>query len=371
MASASDVVVVGSGVIGCCVTYELTRRGARVTLLDDRAPGMGATQASAGMLAPHLEVPNEGPLLDLTTRGLQCYDQFVARVSQDSGVAVEYRRTGSLSVAAPGEDASRFARLAEVLRDRGVAAQALDGANLRREEPSLASDLRGGLLIASHGYVSATALTEASAQAARLHGARLERSSRVCRIRSDAKGIRVETADAAHTTGHVVIAAGAWSGSVEVQGAAPLPLHPVRGQLLYLQFQQPVLRRITWTDRCYLVPRADGSVLVGATVEHVGFDERTTVAGVSELLDAARAIVPCFERAVFAGARAGLRPKSADDLPVIGWSVALPEVMYATGHYRNGILLAPLTAELVADALLDGRVDALLASTNPARFGVV
>ena len=158
-------------------------------------------------------------------------------------------------------------------------------------------------------------------------------------------------------------------GSVAIQGVPPVPLRPIRGQLLRLAWKGPALRRIIWGDRCYLVPWEDGTLLVGATVEDAGFDERTTVAGVRELLDAACEIVPGARSAGFLEARAGLRPAAADLLPIIGSSCVLPNLMYATAHYRNGILLAPLTAMLVADALLDNRLDPALAAFAPQRFG--
>ena len=146
-------------------------------------------------------------------------------------------------------------------------------------------------------------------------------------------------------------------------------MRPVRGQLLQLGWTGTPLRRVTWSGRCYLVPWEDGSLLVGATVEEAGFDERTTVAGVRDLLDAVSELVPHAWAAGFLGARVGLRPATTDDLPVIGASSVMPNLMYATGHYRNGVLLAPLTAQLVADAMLENRIDPLLAPVSPSRFG--
>jgi glycine oxidase len=167
-----------------------------------------------------------------------------------------------------------------------------------------------------------------------------------------------------------VLAAGSWSGGIAVDGvSATVPVRPIRGQLLHLSWIGTPLRRVTWSSRCYLVPWEDGTLLVGATVEDAGFDERTTVAGVRDLLEAVSEIVPRAWNAGFLGSRVGLRPSTADDLPVIGASAAMPNLIYATGHYRNGVLLAPLTAQLVADAMLDNRIDPLLAAVNPSRFG--
>ena len=158
-------------------------------------------------------------------------------------------------------------------------------------------------------------------------------------------------------------------GSSAVRSA--VPVKPVRGQLLHLGWNGPQLARITWDERCYLVPWRDGTLLVGATVEDAGFEERTTVGGIHQLFEAACALVPNAWNASLLSARVGLRPGNPDPLPIIGWSSAVPRLMYATGHYRNGILLAPLTAQLVADAMLGAGDDPALALTSPARFGKI
>jgi glycine oxidase len=370
--ASRDIVVIGAGVIGCAVAYELARRGASVEIVDDRAAGMGATQASAGLLAPFIEGHRDSLLLDLGVRSLELYDEFVARVVADSGVAVPYRRTGTLNVATEDSSLRRLQATADDLLRRGVPADLLDGVGARAQEPHLSSDVIGGLLIPSHGFVAAADLTRALAAAARRHGAQLVERSRVNRVFRDGADLIVETDRGHLTCDTVVLAAGSWSGAVEVEGVTDrMPVRPVRGQLLYLAWNGPSLRRATWSDRCYVVPWDDGTLLVGATVEEADFDERTTVAGVRDLLDAACELAPHAWSAGFLCARVGLRPASPDELPIIGPSSGLPELMYATAHFRNGILLAPLTAALVADAMIDGRVDPIMASLGPSRFGAL
>ncbi len=240
---------------------------------------------------------------------------------------------------------------------------------MRNEEPHLSGEVSGGLLIPIHGYVVAVELTRALAAAAKRHRVEVV-TARVTRIATgNDRDVTIET-DRGRLTGRaVVLAAGSWSSQIEIAGAARVPIRPVRGQLLRLQWNGPVLRRVTWSERCYLVPWTDGTLLVGATVEEAGYDERTTVAGVRDLLDAACELVPHAWTAGFLEARAGLRPASRDELPVIGASTVIPNFMYATGHFRNGVLLAPLTAKLVADAMLEHRVDPLMESIRPQRFG--
>jgi glycine/D-amino acid oxidase-like deaminating enzyme len=182
--------------------------------------------------------------------------------------------------------------------------------------------------------------------------------------------VEIETDRARLQAAQVVLASGAWSGQIVVEGASSLvPVRPVRGQLLHLRWHGAPLSRITWDERCYTIPWPDRTVLVGATVEDAGFEQRTTVAGVRDLLEAACDLLPNAWTAELLSARAGLRPGSPDALPLIGWSEAVPGLMYATGHYRNGVLLAPLTAELVANAMTGGAPDPALELTRPGRFG--
>ena len=370
MGRPSDIIVVGAGVVGCAVAYELARRGASVEIVDERPVGMGATQASAGVLAPYIEAGEGSPLLDLTVRSLGLFDEFIARLSSDSGMTVPYRRTGTLDIATSADELRALQATADVLARRDVPALMLDAAAVRSEEPHVTDAAIGGLLIETHGFVAATDLTRALAAAARRQGAQLIEPSAVRRIARRDGDVVVETDRGSLVGNAVVLAAGSWSSDVAIEGVTDrVPVRPVRGQLLSLGWVGTPLRRVTWSSRCYLVPWDDGTLLVGATVEEAGFDERTTVEGVRGLLDAVCATVPHAITCGFRGARVGFRPATKDDLPVIGASSALPNLMYATGHYRNGVLLAPLTAQLVADAMLDNRIDPMLASVSPSRFG--
>jgi glycine oxidase len=367
-----DIVVIGAGIVGCAIAYELARRGASVEIVDSRhAVGMGATQASAGVLAPYIEARDGHPLLELGTRSLDLFDEFIGRVSATSGMPLVYRRTGTIDVAADELEMETLQATAAVLAGRGVAARLVDRAGTCAEEPHVTGDVAGALIIDVHGFVVASELTRALCVAARRHGAQLIEQSRVRRISRVAGELVVETDRGRLSGAAVVLAAGSWSGTIEIDGiSARAPVRPVRGQLLQLAWNGPPLKRVTWSRRCYLVPWDDGSLLVGATVEEAGFDERATVAGVRDLLEAACDVVPQAWNAGFREARVGLRPGTSDDLPIIGPSSAMPGLFFATGHYRNGVLLAPLTAELVAAAMIDNRIDAMLAPIGPARFGL-
>jgi glycine oxidase len=370
------VTVVGAGVIGCAVAYELARRGARVHVADPRAPGQGATRASAGILAPYIEghVPS---LLKLGVRSLALYDDFVQRVTADSGLDVEYGRNGTLQVAAADGDTVRLAALARELAQARVAHRLFDRDEVREVEPDLSPSVHSALFIPSHGYVVADTLMKALVAAASRLGVVFETTT-VTQVGSAARGACVHTADGRLECDAAVVAAGSWSplipvraGLEEAGGPMAKPaVRPVRGQLVRLELERPITRHVLWGPGCYVVPLHDGSVLVGATVENVGFDDRPTAGGVRALLNAAVSCFPALENAVFAGARVGLRPGTDDELPIVGRSSSMPGVFYATGHFRNGVLLAPLTASLVADLVMDGHEGPGMEMMRPVRVGL-
>jgi glycine oxidase len=364
----ADVIVVGAGIVGCAVAEALVRARARVTIIDPRGPGLGATQASAGMLTPYSEGRHDPLLEELGARSLALYDDLVARLAPRLDAPLFYARTGSLEVAIDENEAEELRIRAADLTARGIANTYLPGPDARAFERELAVGCTGALLIPVHGFASAPRLTAALWRASQAAGATLV-AAPVQRIAAASGGeIEITTDRATHTAPNVVLAAGSWSGQISMEDVPALPVRPVRGQLLHLHWAQPTLTRIVWGARCYAVPWPDGTVLVGATLEDVGFDERATVAGVRDLLEAMCELVPGAWQASFAHARVGLRPGTPDALPIVGRSTRLPGLIYATGHYRNGVLLAPLTAELVA-TIVAGGTDPALELLSPGRFG--
>jgi len=360
-----DVVVVGAGIIGCAIARELTSRGVATTVIDARPPGGGATQASAGMLAPYTEAHDSGPLLDLGIRSLNRYDRWIADVVRESGIDVEYRRIGTLEVAVDARHADQLRRRAAHLRE--PVRTWMDGETARRAHRALGRHVSGALFTATHGYVAALQLTRALAAAATRQGGRFQQAT-VRRIANRGTDLVVETGDGEVAAPTVVLAAGAWTNQIVAADAAVPPLRPVRGQLLHLGWNGPPVETILWGPECYIVPRLDGTLLVGATVEDAGFDERVTAAGIRDLLDAAGDLVPAAWDSTFLEARVGLRPATADDLPVIGPDSRTPGLVHASGHFRNGVLLAPLTADLIADWIVDKKTDPALDVLRPGRF---
>jgi glycine oxidase len=359
------ITVVGGGIIGCAVGHELASRGASVQIIDMRGTGRGATQASAGILAPYIEGHIDA-LLRLGVNSLALYDGFVARVGGDSGLAIEYERCGSLHVAKNEAAAMELAIAARRFAHAGVAHELMPGHEACRLEAGLSPRIVSALLLPMHGYVRAAELTTALASGAERRGATFVTAT-VDEIGPSGNGVAVRTADGRIESDAVILAAGSWSGRV-----APVkpPVRPVRGQLLHLHFNQRPLSHVVWGTECYLVPWRDGALLAGATVEDVGFDETATADGVTRLLVAAADLLKAVPEARFDAVRVGLRPGTPDELPLIGPSSTMPGVYYATGHYRNGVLLAPLTAKLVADLVIDGSRDPDLELVRPDRFGL-
>ena len=364
-----DVIVIGAGIIGCAVACELGRRGASVRVLESRDVGGGATQASAGILAPYTEAHRPGPLRTLCAESLGLWDDFVARAVADSGRDVLYERTGTLEVVTDEASMRRLERTGRALTAAGIECRPMTGREARAAEPSLGAAVAGALLVPSHGFVGVGTLMEALREGgAARHGVSFLTGRPARRVQASSDGAMVvETAAGTLTGDAVVLAAGSWSGGAAGDDGA-LPVRPVRGQLLHLAWSRRPPARVVWAPSCYVVPWPDGSMLVGATVEEAGFDERATVSGVAGLIEAVASVLPAARDAGFEAVRVGLRPGTPDDLPVVGRSAAAPGLVYATGHYRNGVLLAPLTARLVADLVLDGREDPLLAAVSPARF---
>lgn len=367
MATIGRIGIIGGGIIGCATAWELARRGARVELFDPRPLGAGATQASAGMLVPYLEAHGEGPMRDLGIRSANLYDDFIARLRADASTSIEFRRTGSVQVAV---DADAAAMLRERAAESKAPLEWLDAGALQRVEPSVSRSCVGALLVGVHGYVVVSSLVEALAEAASNHGVRFHVGRGVHALGMETTHVRLAFDDG--STGEfdrVVVAAGSWTSRLGIDDPAAASVRPVRGQLVRLRWPSDPPRHVVWGPECYIVPWADGTVLVGATMEEVGYDERTTAAGVRDLLGAACDLLPDAWGATFIEARAGLRPATPDGLPIIGPSPHSDRIVYATGHFRNGIMLAPLTAQLVTDYVLEEKSGPALGFLNPARLG--
>jgi glycine oxidase len=362
-----DAVVVGGGVIGAAVAWSLARAGLAVSLLERAELAGQASSAAAGMLAPISESHEDGPLRRAGLASLALFPALVAELRDASGIDPELVPSGCLRVPADDAEADALRRRAD--RDTAFGLTWLAPGDLARLAPGLAAahHARGALFCAREAHVRSPLLTRAFAGAAAARGARIETGVAVRGLLRD--GVRVcgvATSAGERPAGLVVLCPGSFAAECAawIGPAASIPVEPVRGQIVALEAPAP--RSIVWGRDAYLVPKLDGSLVVGATVERVGFDARTTAGGVATLLAAARALVPALEGARFLGASAGLRPDTPDHLPLVGPWPGAPGLVVATGHYRNGVLLAPLTGQLVADgALGKGWAEPAF---DPARF---
>ncbi len=350
-----DVAVVGGGVIGLSVAWRVAQRGLRTVVLD--AAEDGAWRYAAGMLAPVTEAEfGEDALLGLGLRGLDGFPAFCAELG------VDLRREGTLVVARDRDEAEELERLYVHRRALGLAVERLRPSQARRAEPALAPTVRLALDVPGDAAVDPRTLVAALTVAVERAGGEIRRG-RVTAVEPDA----VTVADATGTLGadHVVIAAGAWSGAL---GA--MPIRPVKGQIMRLRDSagQDLVTRTIRTREGYLVPRGEGRYVLGATVEERGWDTAATAGATLELLRDLAEVVPGVLELEIEELGAGLRPGTPDNLPVIGESGGL---VWATGHYRNGILLADVTAEAVASVLAGDGLPEWAAPCDPARFAEV
>ncbi len=344
-------------------------QGHRVTLVEARRPGWGASRAAAGMLAPLGEADARGPFLDLGRASLALYPDFVSALRAESGIDPAYLPSGRLHLGWTVEDEARLARDLEWLAPLDPEARLLGPAGLRERLPAAAPSARVGLWVPGDHQVDNRQLVRAASLAARRGGVRFEEGVAVRKVGARGGAVsEVVLSDGRRLPAdHVVLAAGAWSASVEgVPG--PVPVVPVRGQMAALGPLPGLGTAIVEGAGVYVVPRKNGRVLVGASVEAVGFRETVTPDVVATLVRGARRLLPALRSVPVTEVWAGLRPGTPDDLPLLGPDPDLPGLIHASGHFRNGILLAPVTARIVADLLAGRTPDPDPAPFAPGRF---
>jgi glycine oxidase len=352
--NSHDVAVVGGGIVGLACAWRAAQRGMSVVVLERDRLGGGASEVAAGMLAPVTEADfGEDELLQLNLTAAERWPAFAAELTAASGLPTGYRETGALVVAVDRDDAEELHRLVELHASLGLPSRWVGPRDCRALEPGLSPRVRGAIHAPRDHQADPVATVRALAHACRAAGVDLRENVEVAElVRSGGNVAGVRTATTEVAAKSVVIAAGAWSAALAPD--AP-PIRPVKGQIAALRAPDPSLAPslVVRTPRCYLLARDDGRIVLGATVEERGFDTRTTAEGVFRLLEWAREALPDVGELEWSGVRAGLRPGTPDNLPAVGRAGA-DGLVWATGHYRNGVLLAPLTGELVADLLAGG-----------------
>jgi glycine oxidase len=367
----TDVAVAGGGLIGLSVAWRAAQRGLSVTVVDD-APGSGASAAAAGMLAPVTEVSyGEEALLRLCLASLERYPAFVAEVQRAGGVPVELRTVGTLVVGFDEDDMRELDALHRYQQELGLSVERLTPRETRRREPSLTPRVRGGLAVSGDHSVDGRGLHAALSAAAAAAGVRFVRE-RIGDVEvSGGRAAGLRTAGGKLVPADVVVLAmGAWSATLPSVGA--LPVRPVKGQILRMtgaaDLLEGTVRALVRGRHVYLVPYAGDGLIVGATVEDRGFDAAVTAGGVHDLLHDAIEVVPGVTEVELVETLARWRPGTADNAPVLGAS-GLPGLVLATGHHRNGVLLTPITGDVIGQLLSTGTLPELAAPFSIDRFG--
>jgi glycine oxidase len=381
----TDVIIVGGGIIGTALACELAGRGLRVLLLERGSiagEGSAASAAAAGMLTPQAEADEPSAFFDFGLANRAIYADWVRAVSAEAELPIEYRTLPVLLIATDESQAALLRAKAAWQAARGLRTEWLSAAEAQEREPILAPDLAGALLLPAEAVVDSKGLTIALAAAARKRGARIVDGTTATELilaggPEGDRAVGVVAGGTAHRAATVVIAAGAWGSAIS---RLPIPadwIQPRRGQILVVRPAAPAgfvgpamqpLRHVLYTHGAYAVPRANGDLVLGTTVEDAGFRPVVTAAGLAGIVGGVTRFAPGLAGAEVIRTAVGLRPAARDGLPAIGLMARMPGLALAIGHFRNGILLAPLTARLLADAIVTGQHPAELAPFSPDRL---
>ncbi len=362
-----DVAIAGGGVIGGAIALELARAGLRVGVFDRQQPGQEASWASAGILSPAPENPGMIAIVPLGKASLSLYPEFIARVEEISGKSAGFRPKGTLEALFSQDAKAELSTIIALHHGLGLKAEPLRAEDARELEPALSAEVEAAVLRPDEASVDNRALTSAVLEAAERSGAEFFPGNGAREIWHAGKRcaglvVQNENVEAKWT----IIAAGCFSAAIK-DAAAYAPVRPVKGQMAALRAEDLMIERVLWSDKIYLVPRNDGRIIAGATVERVGFDKRTTAGGIQKIFSAAIELAPGLANARVEETWAGLRPDSPDHLPILG-PTDVEGLLMATGHFRSGILLTPITARLVREWITEQRVSLDWDRFSPLRF---
>ncbi len=367
MASRYDVIVLGGGIIGCAIAEELARRNQRVVVVERGAIGAEASSAAAGILSAQMDLVRPGPFFDLCHAARRMYPQWIRHVERRSGLSVGFHVDGILYLAMTQQDEQRMRARLRWQTARGLRAERWSAAQVRRREPSVDARVRCGFFFPTEAQIDNVRLMDALAKACRRAGVMLQEETSVRRLRLQHRAVQGVETDRGSLRAPVVInCLGSWASLVEPP-PIKLPVVPARGQMLAFTGPKQLFRRAVMSEEAYVVQRRDGRLIVGSTVEFVGFQKHLTLEGIHAILSGLRQITSVLDRCAFVDAWAGLRPCSKDKLPILG-TTAIDGLYLATGHFRHGILLAPITATLISDLILVGKTSLNLSPFSPLRF---
>lgn len=366
-----DIVVIGGGVIGASIAFELAAKKLRVVVLDRQQPGQEASWAAAGMLSPAPDSPRDIPLVPLSCASLKLYPEFVAAIDEASGRSTGYLREGALEIFPEPDGESERDRVVSECKQLGIEAEPVSMETARSWENAIGPAAHAAAWLPEEGTVEPRLLMDALIAAARNRGVEFRANCEVTGLlieRGRCGGVMAGSEKIAAR--HVVVAAGCFSSHIGLETqllARYAPTRPVRGQMLALRPDATRLQRVLRSERGYLVPRRDGQIVAGSTSEEAGFEKRVTPAGIRRILDNALELLPSLAGAEIVETWSGLRPGTPDDLPILG-PTDIEGLLIATGHYRNGILLAAVTAKLICEWVATGRTTLDVQAFSPLRF---
>ena len=364
---STDVVILGGGIIGCALAEELARRGRRVVVIERGAVGAEASSAAAGILSAQMDLPRPGPFFDLCQSARRLYPRWIRHLEQRGGMGVGYHGDGILYVAMSGRDAQRMETRLRWQRKRGLRVERWSARQVRQQEPRVDGRLHCGFQFPTEAQVDNVLLMRALAAACRAAGVELQDHTSVQRLRIRRRAVCGVDTDRGTLSAPVVVnCLGSWA-SMGGGFPVPVPVVPVRGQMLAFHGPKHLFRHAVMSDRAYVVQRRDGRLIVGSTLELAGFDKSLTLDGVHRILGGLRRMTSVLKECTFLESWAGFRPCSKDTLPLLG-ATPIRGLYLATGHFRHGILLAPITAVLMAELILRGRASCDLAPFAPSRF---
>jgi glycine oxidase len=363
----ADVAIIGGGIIGASIAFELAAEKLDVILLDRQRPGREASWAAAGMLSPGPDSPDALPLVPLAKESMRLYPEFVAAVEALSGKSVAFARNGTIEIFTSTHGETERDEFVAQHRALGLAIEPVSIDAARKAEPTVGPAARAAAWLPQEATLDPRLLTEAVLAAAQGRGVQVHPDAAVTSVQVEGNRCTGVVANGSSVTAKcVVVAAGCFSGGIDLL-ARYAPTHPVRGQMLALRPKTKIIGRTLRSNHGYLVPRADGRIIAGSTLEDAGFEKYLTPSGIQKILAGVLELVPALANAQLIDAWAGLRPGTPDNLPVLG-PTDIRGLYVATGHYRNGILLAPVTAKLLCDWILGKTVSTNTEAFSPLRF---
>lgn len=371
MSKTADVIIIGGGAIGCCIAYQLAKSKLKVVVIEKTQPGVEASSAAAGMLSPRYDPTGYRLYFDLALASHQLYPGLAEELKSYTGINIELLRYGTLDLFLDEEDEQEGRYLQPFQKEVGLSAELLTSKQVWEMEPAVSKTVRGALFFSKDCHVNNPRLVEALVRAASQLGVQFltgQPVTSIIRQGSQVTGVKIYDETIQGNT--LVVATGCWSNQMGALLNYALPIEPAKGQMVVTTVFPLLLNHVISSQKVYLVPRLGGDLLIGATVEFVGYDKQVTLEGVRTLIRAALEMVPSLGGKPLTRSWAGLRPYSKDLLPILGPIPGMENVIVATGHYRQGILLTPITGKLIQELIVDGKPSFPLEPFSPKRFAL-